>query len=176
MRRNFHPPESRDVWLEDVCGRLVTAATAFSAVIEDVNQRTDVAASGELGRRRRITEVLLRRAEEAATDLSQIQRGIQNALFDCEIELRELRERDLSPADLLEQGAYLLSHYRLIRRRARVLDGILGFLPGANRDVAFALALLRRLRKGLVVTGPLGTPDWGFALAAQEEITTEIPG
>lgn len=138
--------------------------------VAEVNERTAQAEEGQLGRRQRITEVHLRQAESAVRTLVEVQGAIQNALFDCERDLRDLRERELSPAELLVDGERLILQYRFLRRRARVLDGLLAYLPLVSASASHCAEHLRLLKGGGEMSGRFRVPDCGFAQAALEDL------
>ena len=162
-----------DDWLEAQCRRIETAGRALSLTVGEINQRTEQALSGGLGRRRRITEAQLRQAEEAYRTLHDVQIDVQNALFDCEHELRELRERDVNPAELLVDGERLIHQYRFLRRRARLLDGLLAYLPGVCSHASTCVEHLQHMHDGVIVERLLTVPDWSFALVALEALSEE---
>lgn len=170
MRFDPHPPAHNDDWLESQCRRVEAAGQELAEVVEGVNARTEHAVQGALGRRQRITETQLRQAEAAWRSLHDVQLSIQDALFDCEHELRALRERELSPAELLIDGERLIRQYRFLRRRARVIDGLLAYLPAVGTHAAACVDHLRRLRDGAEAALLLAAPDCGFALVAMEEL------
>ena len=163
-----------DDWLEEQCRKIGIWGERLSEIIGEVNQ---CAANGRPARRparrQHITEEQLRQVEEACAALHEVQLAIQNILFDCEHELRELRERDISPVELLVDGERLILRYRFLRRRARVVDGLLAFLPTVNALAGSCLETVRRLRSGAVLRGPLAVPDCGFALVALDELHEE---
>jgi len=165
-----------DDWLETHCRLIERAGQELAATVGEINQRTDQAEAGDLGRRRRITETQLHAAELACRTLHDVQVSIQNALFDCEHELRDLRERELSPAELLVDGERLIRHYRFLRRRARVIDGLLAYLPIVTSHAGVCLEHLQRLHEGAELNGQLRVPDCGFALVALEQLEEEGVG
>jgi len=162
-----------DAWLENRCLVIESAGRSLAVAVGQVNQRTQAAASGDLGRRRRITDSLLHRAETACRTLRQAETEIQNTLFDCERELRSLWEREVSPVELLVDGERLIRHYRFLRRRARILDGLLAYLPVVARHADTCLECLRRIQHGDEEQGVLVVPDCGFALIALEQLREE---
>ncbi len=162
-----------DHWLEAQCRIIQQAAVALAESVGEVNDRTDQAKDGSLGRKRRITEAQMRCALEAAGDLKAVQKAVQNALFDCEFELRELRERDVSPAELLVDGERLIRQYRFLRRRARVMDGLLAYLPTVTQHASVCLDHLRALNEDHSLNGMIRTPDCTFALVALEQLSEE---
>jgi hypothetical protein len=166
----------RDTWLEHQLRLVEAAGRELAKTVGQVNVRTLQARAGGLGRRRRITEGQLRTAESASLRLREVQANIQNALFDCEHELRSLREREVSPAELLIDGERLISQYRFLRRRARVIDGLMAYLPSLSVHARACVEHLRRLHNGEEIGGQLLAPDCGFAVAALEELEEEDPG
>lgn len=175
MRIDNHDPgrDRVDTWLEAQCGLIQAAGRSLAQAVGQVNQRVDQARNGELGRKQRITEALLRQSEEACRTLHDVQVAVQNALFDCEHELRELRERELSPAELLIDGERLIRYYRFLRKRARVIDGLLAYLPAVTTHAVHCLQHLKQLREEAEVSAPLRVPDCAFAVAALEELREE---
>ena len=159
-----------DNWLEAQCRTILQAGRELTRCVGQVNLRLDEAKSGDLGRKRLITESTLRQAREAHRTLHDVQLSIQNALFDCEHEIRALRERDVSPAELLIDGERLISQYRFFRRRARVIDGLLAYLPGATQYTAVCVDWLRQLQGGARAQEELSVPDTDFALAAIDQL------
>lgn len=159
-----------DNWLEAQCRSIVQAGKQLTRCVGQVNQRLEEAKAGDLGRKRLITETHLRQAQEAHRALHDIQVSVQNALFDCEHEIRSLRERDVSPAELLIDGERLISQYRFLRRRARVIDGLLAYLPGACQHTATCVDWLNQLREGALAQEELAVPDCAFALAALDQL------
>lgn len=164
-----------DDWLESHCRQILQAGDELAAVVGEINERTEQAGTGQLGRRRRITETHLRSVEAACRSLHDVQVAVQNALFDCEHELRDLRERRVSPAELLVDGERLICRYRFLRRRARVIDGLLAYLPVVTNHAGACLDHLHRLHEGDDLEGPLRVPDCGFAQAALEELQEDEP-
>lgn len=162
-----------DDWLESHCRHVESAGRELAQVVSEINQRTEQAAAGELGKRRRITESQIRSVQEACRILHEVQVAVQDAVFDCEHELRDLRERDMDPAELLIDGERLIRHYRFLRRRARVIDGLLAYLPTVTSLSNACLEHLRRLQNGSELRGPLIVPDCGFALAALDQLRDE---
>jgi len=122
-----------------------------------------------------VSEDAVRRARECAGIIHEVQLSIQNALFDCEHEIRELREREVSPAELLVDGERLINRYRFIRRRARVIDGMLSFLPLVTSHMSACVENLRQMCEGdaLPIAGPLVVPDCEFAIVALEALREE---
>jgi hypothetical protein len=166
-----------DDWLEAQCRLITMAGTELASAVGEVNQRMEQARGGSLGRRQLITETQIRHAEEARKRLHSVQLEIQDALFDCEHELRSLRERDVSPAELLIDGERLIGQYRFLKRRARVIDGLLAYLPAVCHHTASCIDWLKRLRRGEVaVNGEIAIPDCGFALVAVEALHDEDGG
>lgn len=163
----------RDDWLEGQCRRVENAGQELAQVVGQINLRTEQAHSGSLGRRRRITDTQMRRVDSAYRVLHDVMVAIQNALFDCEHELRSLRERELSPAELLVEGERLIRQYRFLRRRARVIDGLLAYLPMVTHDAGVCREHLRQLQVGADLPGPLRVPDCTFALVALEQLREE---
>jgi hypothetical protein len=167
------PAPQPDTWLEARLRLLEHAGKELALAVGEANVRADDAASGALGRRRVVTETALRRAEAAYRVFHDVQVEIQNAVFDCEHELRELRERDVSPAELLVDGERLIRQYRFLRRRARVLDGLLAYLPSVTSHASICLECLTRLRAGEELNGTILVPDCGFALVALEQLSED---
>jgi hypothetical protein len=174
----FDPPHDStprtDDWLAAQCQRIHAAGRELALTVGEINQQIEEApdASHQLPR---ISDDAIRRARECATAIHDVQVAVQNALFDCEHEIRELREREVSPAELLIDGERLINRYRFLRRRARVIDGLLAYLPVVNAHVAACVENLRQIRDGEVtaVAGPLTVPDCGFALVALEDLREE---
>ena len=160
----------RDEWLEARCLRVERAGRELADAAGQVNERAHMAQNGGLGRRRNITDAQVRAAESAYHSLHEEMLSVQDALFDCENELRDLRERDVNPAELLIDGERLIQQYRFVRRRARILDGLLAYLPGATQGSRTVLESLRQLQNGGVLAAPLVVPDCSFALAALDEL------
>jgi hypothetical protein len=163
-------PVSRDDWLEAQCRAIEAAGKEMADIVGQINARTSLSQNGELGRRKRITETQVRAIESSVRTLHEIQRSIQNALFDCEHELRELREREVDPAELLIDGERLIRQYRFLRRRARIIDGLLAYMPTAESYAAGCLDRLRALHAGGELHDPLSVPDCGFAVIALEQL------
>lgn len=159
-----------DAWLEAQCRAIVQAGKELTRCVGQVNQRLDESKNGELGRKRLITETHLRQAEEAHLALHDVQVAVQNALFDCEHEIRALRERDVDPAELLIDGERLIAQYRFLRRRARIIDGLLAYLPSACHHTATCIEWLRQLREGALAQEDLAVPDVAFASAALDQL------
>jgi|SRR5688500_18932241 len=159
-----------DNWLEAQCRTIVQAGRELTRCVGQVNQRLEEAKNGGLGRKRLITEATMRQAQEAQRTLHDVQVSIQNALFDCEHEIRALRERDVSPAELLIDGERLIGQYRFLRRRARVIDGLLAYLPGATQHSATCIHWLGQLQEGALAEDELAVPDCDFALAAIDQL------
>lgn len=169
-----------DDWLETRCREIETAGRDLALAVGEVNQRLEQARDGHLSRRRVVTEVHLGQAEQICRVLHDVQVAIQNALFDCEHEMRELREREVSPVELLIDGERLIRQYRFLRRRARVIDGLLAYLPAVCAAAQTCMEHLRQLGDGGILEQPIVVPDCGFALVAidqlQEGAPTHIPG
>ena len=168
---------SQDDWLEGQCRIVEAAGLELALAVGEANERIEQSRNGTLGRRQYVTEANLRRSAHACAALHDVQVAIQNALFDCEHELRELRERDMSPAELLVDGHRLLRQYRFTRRRARVIDALLAYLPVVQHHAGICHDHLRRLRDGepIEVEGAMTVPDCGFALVALEALQEEDP-
>lgn len=164
-----------DAWLEGLCRQILEAGEQLTTTVGEINERTEQAGTGLLGRRRRITEVHLRAVGGSCKSLHDVQVAVQDALFDCEHELRALREREVSPAELLVDGERLICQYRFLRRRARVIDGLLAYLPVVTSHAVVCLEHLHRLHEGDDLNGALRVPDCGFALAALEELQDDEP-
>jgi hypothetical protein len=162
-----------DEWLEGLCRQVEDAGTELANAVGQVNLRLEQEQNGSLGRRQRITDAQLKRVETACAALHEVQVSIQNALFDCEHELRELRERDVSAIELLIDGERLIRQYRFLRRRARVIDGLLAYLPMVSSSAMSCLEVLRRARDGQDVSAPFTVPDCTFALVALEQLREE---
>ena len=172
VREHRKSPES-DEWLAAQCRLLASTGQALAAAISDVNDRMEQAGSGNLGKRQKVTESQLRRASEAFRTLRAVQMDVQNALFDAEHELRELREREVSPAELLVDGERLIRYYRFLRRRVRVIDGIMAYLPLVRAHAEKLLHQLKLLQEGETDIVHLSVPDCGFALVALEQLEEE---
>ncbi len=168
------PEGSQDTWLEAQCRIVEAAGRALADAVGAINERTAEARTGALGRKQRVTDSLLRAAEAAHEDLHSVQLAVQNALFDCEHELRALRERDMDPAELLVDGERLIRQYRFLRRRARVIDGLLAYLPSVTQLAHVCVEHLRRLRNGAAESALLRVPDCGFVGAAMEDLEEPI--
>ena len=166
-----------DEWLESQCRRVEAAGKELAVAVGQVNARLQHGAASQAARQSRPPESRIRQAEAACKTLHETQAEIQNALFDCEHELRELRERDVSPVELMVDGENLIRRYRFLRRRARVLDGMLAFVPAGTAHADACVEHLRRLRSGeetvSQLAGPLVVPDCGFALVAIEQLHEE---
>lgn len=162
-----------DEWLESQCRRIEEAGRNLALAVSEVNARTREALQGGLGRKQRITPNQIRQAETAWETLHEAQVAVQDALFDCEHEMRALRERDITPAELLVDGDRLIIQYRFLRRRARVLDGLLAYLPGVSSSAHACLECLHLLRDGAEIETILAIPDCGFALVALEQLSEE---
>ena len=104
---------------------LAGAGRSLAEVLAEVNERIERARDGVYGCH--VSESQLFQAEVACRTIHDVQVAVQNGLFDCEHELRELREREVSPAELLVDGERLIRQYRFLRRRARIIDGLLGY-------------------------------------------------
>lgn len=174
----FEPPHDLkppcDDWLAAQCQRIDAAGRDMAFTVGEVNQRIEealVSASSMPS----VTEDAVRRARECASTIHEIQLAIQNALFDCEHEIRELREREVSPAELLVDGERLINRYRFIRRRARVIDGMLAFLPLVTSHMTACVDNLRQMseEEAIPVAGPLIVPDCEFAIVALEALREE---
>lgn len=169
-----------DDWLETRCREVEAAGSDLALVVGEVNHRLEQARDGHLSRRRVVTEVHLGQAETVCRVLHDVQVSIQNALFDCEHEMRELREREVSQMELLIDGERLVRQYRFLRRRARVIDGLLAYLPAVCAAAQTCMEHLRKLADGGILEQAILVPDCGFALVAidqlQEGAPTRIPG
>lgn len=181
MRVDPHHGEGigSDDWLEGQCRALQAAGRELAMVVGQINERLEQERTGRLGRRRVVTETHLRQVEAACRIFHDVQISIQNGLFDCEHELRALREREVSPAELLVDGERLIRQYRFLRRRARVMDGLLAYLPGVSSYAAACLDVVHHLHEEHEIEeipGPLMVPDCGFALVALEELRDDSPG
>jgi len=170
-------PDSRrphsDGWLEAQCRRIQEAGHELALTVGEVNERTQQARVGRLGRRQRITEEQLEAAETAWKTLHEQQIAMQNAVFDTEHELRELREREVNPAELLIEGEDLIRHYRFLRRRARIIDALLAYLPAVSTLASTCIGHLRRLHEGVEMPELLVVPDCTFAILALEQLREE---
>jgi hypothetical protein len=164
-----------DEWLEATCRRIAAAGREMAQAVGQVNHRLTQARNGSIGRRRLVTDQQFRNVQNACDTLRRTRGAVQNVLFDCEHELRELRERDVSPAELLIDGERLLRQYRFLRRRARVIDGLLAYLPAVIHHAGACLDSLRRLDPDRVPPNELTVPDCGFALVALEEAQDGSP-
>ncbi|MBM3459042.1 MAG: hypothetical protein FJX77_10995 [Armatimonadetes bacterium] len=162
-----------DDWLERQCRQLHDVGCALTGTLEQVNQRCEAARAGQLGRRQPVTLEQLREVEGNCQSLRRLQRTIQEALYDTEQEIRELRERDLTPADLIVEAEYLIVRYRFLRRRNRVLVGLHDELPRAALQALHCLHRLRRLREGDREATLFYPPGCEFALAALEQLRDE---
>jgi hypothetical protein len=167
----------QDVWLEGQCRIVEAAGRELALAVGEANDRIEHGRNGTLGRKVHVTEANLRRSAHALGALHDVQVAIQDALFDCEHELRALRERDMSPAELLVDGHRLVSQYRFIRRRARIIDALLAYLPVVQHHAGVCHEHLRRLRDGEPVEhdGSITVPDCGFALVALEALQEDDP-
>jgi hypothetical protein len=146
----------------------------MAVTVGEVNEQIEEALANA-GRVPNVTEDAVRRARECTSIVHEIQLAIQNALFDCEHEIRELREREVSPAELLVDGERLINRYRFIRRRARVIDGMLAFLPVVTSHMSACVESLRQMseEEAIPVAGPLPVPDCEFAIVALEALREE---
>lgn len=162
-----------DEWLAARCRMIHQTGRELALTVGEVNDRTEQARAGTLGRRPRVAEVQLDAAEGCHRTLRSLQNDLQNTLFDTEYELRELRERELSPAELLIEGEYLIRRYRLLRRRARIIDGLLAYLPSVCTLVGICVEHLRRLYDGAELAELLVVPDCTFAMVALEQLAEE---
>lgn len=162
---------TRDEWLESLCRQIEGAGQELEAVANEINYRAGRLADGEpVEGDRIVTEDLTRRMEAAAETLRGLKVTIQEAVFDCEHEMRELRERELSPVELLIDGDRLIRRYRFLRRRGRVIDGLLAYLPPVALAARNCCEHLYQLQSGAVLNGPLIVPDCAFALFALEQL------
>ena len=167
--RSGQPPQTDD-WLAAQCRRIDAAGRELASAVGEVNQRMAQSQSGELGRRRLITESHLKQVEAACKTFHDVQLAVQSTLFDCEHELRDLRERDVDPVELLVDGERLIRQYRFLRRRARVIDGLLAYLPAVSAHAASCLEHLHHLRDGGPAGGPIAVADCSFALVALDDL------
>lgn len=170
MRTNYGSGTHTDDWLEGKCRQIQEAGQTMAETVGEVNERMEQASSGSLGKRKRITEAQVQQVEQACRALHDVQVSIQEALFDTEHELRELRERDVSPAELLIDGERLIRQYRFLRRRGRVIDGLLAYLPAVTHHANVCLEHLRMFHDGIPLEGIMVVPDCGFALVALEQL------
>lgn len=159
-----------DEWLVTHCRLIHQAGRELALTVGEINDRTEQARAGTLGRRPRITEPQVNAAEACCKALHDLQVAVQNALFDCEYEMRSLREREVSPIELLIEGEELIRYYRFLRRRARIIDGLLAYLPAVNTLAGTCLEHLRRLHQGRELDDLLVVPDCNFALVALEHL------
>lgn len=171
MRIDHSTAGATDDWLETQCRQVEEAGQILANAVGEVNERTHQAEAGALGRRRRITDTQLKQVEQACEALREVQQVVSHGLFDCEHELRSLREREVDPAELLVDGERLIRHYRFLKRRARVIDGLMAYLPAVTTRAASCLEHLRRLHQGEEINGQLRVPDCAFALIALEELS-----
>lgn len=167
----------QDEWLEGQCRIVEAAGRELALAVGEANERIEHSRNGTLGRKQHVTEANLRRSAHACGALHDVQVAIQDALFDCEHELRELRERDMSPAELLVDGHRLVRQYRFIRRRARLIDALLAYLPMVQHHAGICHEHLRRLRDGEIIEheGSMTVPDCSFALVALEALQEDDP-
>jgi len=166
-------PQSDD-WLAAQCQRIEAAGRDLALAVGEINERIEEALLKET-RRPSIPENCLQRARECAVLLHGIQVEVQNALFDCEHEIRDLREREVSPAELLIDGERLIQHYRFLRRRARLIDALLAYLPDVCSDTHLCVEHLRQMHEeeDIAVAGPLTVPDCSFAVMTLEALREE---
>lgn len=160
----------KDDWLEAKCRLIERAGSDLRKTVGEINDRLDCLTDGGLGRRRLITEGHLRTIGQSYDTLHQVLVDVQDALFDTETEIRDLQERDVDPAELLVDGERLIRHYRFLRRRARVIDGLLAFLPLVASSARSCLDHVKQLREGGQLIAPMVVPDCTFALAALDEL------
>jgi hypothetical protein len=160
-----------DAWLERRCLIVEAAGRHLASAVGQANER--LAQSNQTTRKKAITEAQLRQVESACKILHDLQVEVQNALFDCEHELRELRERDVSPAELLIDGERLIGRYRFLRRRARILDGLLAYLPMVSSHASACLEALRMVKRGGRMDSNITVPDCAFALVALDQLREE---
>jgi hypothetical protein len=156
------------------CQRIEAAGRDMAMTVGEVNERIEEALANTT-QAPAVSEDAVRRARECANVVHEIQLAIQNALFDCEHEIRELREREVSPAELLVDGERLINRYRFVRRRARVIDGMLAFLPLVTSHMTACVENLRQMSEdeAAPVAGPLLAPDCEFAIVALEALREE---
>lgn len=162
-----------DEWLEAQCKRLEAAGNELANTVGAINHRLE----GDIGKARRRNsgrprvepgEIL--KAQEVCSIFKEIQQGVQDALFDAEYDMRELRDRDVNPAQLLIEGNDLLRRYRFLRRRARICDSLLAYLPHVEESAHVCLDKLKLLEDSEMRFEPITVPDCGFALIAIEEL------
>ncbi len=164
--------QSPDEWLEAQCRQIEAAGKELVAVAEEINYRVGRIADGEpVAGDQIVTEELTRRMETACEMLRNLKITIQEAVFDCEHEMRELREREVSPAELLIDGDRLIRQYRFLRRRGRIMDGLLAYLPIVTQSTRTICDQLYQLQEGAILEGPLIVPDCSFALVALEQLS-----
>lgn len=163
-----------DDWLEARCHAIDAAGRELALAVGQINRKLEELHSTSRDMREAIADEDLRRTIATSRALHDVQVEVQNGLFDCEHEIRSLRERDISPAELLVDGERLIAQYRFLRRRARVIDGLLAYLPAVNSHVNTCLDQLQRLREeGLYEGGSFSVPDCAFALIALEVLRDE---
>jgi hypothetical protein len=161
-----------DDWLEAQCRSIASAGKELANTVGQINQRIEGVTGDQI--REVIAESHLRETSAVGRALHEVQLAVQNALFDCEHELRSLRERDISPVELLVDGERLIQRYRFLRRRARVIDGLLAYLPAVTAHIQTCVDNLRRLREvGNYEGGNFLVPDCGFALVALDQLRDE---
>lgn len=167
-------PQSDD-WLAAQCQRIEATGHELALAVGEINERIEEALQKDTLHRPTISENCLTRARECATVLHAIQVEVQNVLFDCEHEIRDLREREVSPAELLIDGERLIRHYRFLRRRARMIDALLAYLPDVCSDTHLCVEHLRQIHaeEGIAVAGPLTVPDCSFAVMTLEALREE---
>lgn len=161
-----------DAWLEAQCEAICASGRELARCVGQVNERLEQARQGELGRKQLVTDSLIRDAQESLVQMHDVQVSVQNALFDCEHEIRALRERDVSPAELLIDGERLIRQYRFLRRRARVIDGLLAYLPAVCQHTATCIEWLRQIQQGelALAQDEIAVPDCSFALVAKDQL------
>ncbi len=162
-----------DDWLEAQCRQIEEAGKALAATLAGVNARHRQHRESVAGRRPRLTASQIKEAQAAYRILHEVQVAIQEAVFDCEHDLRDLREREISPAEMLVDGDRLIIQYRFLRRRARILDALLAYLPAVSQHAFRCVEHLERVKEGAPLAELLAGPDCGFALIALEELQDE---
>jgi hypothetical protein len=162
-----------DEWLVAQCRTILENGRELALTVGEINDRTELARAGTLGRKPRISEHQLHAVEASCKALHDLQVAIQNALFDTEYELRDLREREVSPAELLVEGEEIIRHYRFLRRRARIIDALLAYLPAVNALAQMCRDHLKRLHQGIELNELLVVPDCSFAAVALDQLDEE---
>ena len=158
-----------DDWLEAQCHSIASAGKELAITVGQINRQIEAVVGEQV--REVISESYLRETTAVGKTLHEVQLAVQNALFDCEHEIRALREREISPAELLIDGERLIQRYRFLRRRARIIDGLLAYLPAVTAHIHHCVENLRRLRdSGDYEGGTFAVPDCAFALVALDQL------